>query len=158
MSVIWGHVNSKMLQMSAQKRRLQEALEEIQIQKQIKERERIKKELKRGFGDDGKINLPGFEDVGPAPKIDFQTLTPWQQSGGGGNMYSTPSSGGGSYSGNGLSGSSGGGGGGTNIDNSITVNMNITTQDAGSFRQNQAQIEGNMLAMVERAQRRKKRN
>jgi len=158
MAVIWGHVNAKMLAMSAQKRQLQEFLKKIEVQKQIKERNRIKKELKNGFGDDGKINLPGFEDVGPAPKIDFQTLTPWQQSGGGGNMYSTPSSGGGSYSGNGLSGSSGGGGGGTNIDNSITVNMNVTTQDAGSFRQNQAQIEGNMLAMVERAQRRKKRN
>jgi hypothetical protein len=35
--------------------------------------------------------------------------------------------------------------------------MNISTQDAGSFRQNQAQIEGDLLAMVERAQRRKMR-
>jgi tape measure domain-containing protein len=154
MAVIWGHVNAKMLAMSAQKRQLQEFLAKIEVQKKIKERNRIKKELKNGFGDDGMINLPGFENVGPAPKIDFQTLTPWQSNGGG---VSAPSSSSG-YSGGGSAGNYGGSGGSSTVDNSIHVTMNITTQDAGSFRQNQAQIEGNMLAMVERAQRRKKRN
>jgi tape measure domain-containing protein len=119
-----------------------------------KDNERIRKELKRGFADDGAINLPGFENVGPAPKIDFQTLTPWQTNGGG---VSAPSSSSG-YSGGGSAGNYGGSGGSSTVDNSIHVTMNINTPDAGSFRQNQAQIEGNMLAMVERAQRRKKRN
>jgi tape measure domain-containing protein len=153
-----SHHMAMMATLNGRLRMINEAMAKIEAMNKKNERDMVKKELKRGFQDDGKINLPGFEDVGPAPKIDFQTLTPWQQSGGGGNMYSTPSSGGGSYSGGGGGTVPSGGGAGTNIDNSITVNMSITTQDAGSFRQNQAQIEGNMLAMVERAQRRKKRN
>jgi tape measure domain-containing protein len=143
-------------------RAMQDAKSNLQYSQQadaiaarIAENKRIRKEFKNGFQDDGAINLPGFENVGAAPKIDFQTLTPWQ----GGKDYGTHDPNG---IGNGSSGGSSGGqsnGAQTNVsqDNSIKVVMNVTATDAGSFRQNQAQLEGNLLAMVERAQRRKMR-
>lgn len=112
----------------------------------------VNKELKQGFGADNAINLPGFENYNgkAAPKIDFQTLTPWQ----GGKDYGT-------HTGNMLPSSSGGGGGSItnqdNSDNRVSVVVQVNTPDAGSFRQNQAQIEAGMLAAVERAQRRKMR-
>jgi tape measure domain-containing protein len=103
-----------------------------------KERKALRREFKNGFQDDGMINAPGFEDYNkPAPKIDFQTPTPWQS---GSPMPLQGGSG---------SGSVGGGG--------MQIVVNIQTADVESFRRNRAQVEEDIRATVERAMRRKNR-
>jgi tape measure domain-containing protein len=136
---------------------LQYAQKQDALASQVAEAKRMRKEFKNGFGDDGAIDMPGFENVGAAPKIDFQTLTPMQ----GGKDYGSHDPYGISNAKSSVSRSSGAGGAqnvmNDNSDNRITVQMTVVAQDAQSFRQNQATIDNQMLAAVERAQRRRLR-
>ena len=143
-SIIGGPEVSQLMALQDQVRMMQNEynafLKKDQLKAEEKMRKNTKKELKMGFGDDGAINLPGFEDYNKAaPKIDFQTPTPWQQG----------------YSG---AHTSMGGGNAASVDNSMQIVVNINgVQDMQSFRQNRAQVEEEVRATVVRAMRRKSR-